>query len=379
MHCLILLFTCLVIANAEDGGGVPQAGDPTARLSPTSAGLLFLKRHQAADGSWVAATYQSTCTDNPRCEPGAGGPDDTVALTAQATVAFLGAGFDQRTPTKFKDTVGKALTWIIAQQGADGRIGTTIEAHALATLALAEACAMTNEPALRHPAQQAVGALLARRLPGADRLPLAWGDSDAAGTATFDSRITTTCTMALKSALAAGLDVGDGLDRLRVWLDLAWKAGNPHWATLDATMESTFPARWSPAAGATGNDPAAGAADALFLGRRWPDPLLGSLANRVMVTSFPGTTLPADLHSLYLGSMVQFQLGGDPWRTWNKALRGLLASTQRSSADCFNGSWDPTDQTYANHERGRLQSTIYALLPLELYYHYNIDQRKTHP
>lgn len=260
----------------------------------------FFKRHQSPDGSWNPVTYAANCTEKgPKCEPGQGGPDDVVAVTAQAALCFMGMGCDHKTPSKYKQVTAKALTWLLAQEKADGRIGGTVEAQALATVTLCEAYAMTNDATLKEPAQRAVNRLLALRLLGADRKPLAWGDPK---TGLFDTAMTNGALMAMKSAQSGGFDVGDVKERGNVWWDAAWKAANPGWEKLTVSDMSTFPARWSAKDGAQGEDISAGACAAAWIARRKGDIDGSSLVNTLLAKRLPTGKHSPPICAPYIGA-----------------------------------------------------------------------------
>ncbi len=368
------------VFGSRTGGGrkraVAQGGGSKASESSVEAGLKFLTKHQQPDGTWNPTQYQDSCSETPRCEAGQGGHDDTLVLTSQAVLVFLGAGYDHKTPTRYKVTVKKGLDALLSQHQADGSIGATLEAQALATCALAEAYALTNDQHLRTKAQAAVERLLVLRLAGDDGKPLAWGQA-----AVFDTATSVRAVMALKSAVAAGLTVGDGLDRAKVWLERAWTAANPAWSSLDISKDaSSFPASWSPAGGASGSENEAGAAAAAYLGRKQGDPLLESLATAIGQTTMAARS--TDLRRTYLGTLAMFQVGSEPWKHWNATTRDALVTSQRKGDGCFHGSWDAQAQIGLGKERGRLHSTVHALLSLEIYYAYapiHMQQRAPAP
>ncbi len=344
---------------SRSGGGrkraVGVAGGSKASESSVDACLRFLKRHQGMDGAWDAVAYPGNCTEMPQCEPGAGGPDDRIALTAQALLAYLGSGYDHQTPNKYKQTVRKGIDLLIAQQAADGHCGLTLTTHAQAAQALAEAYGMTNDPLLRQPVQRAIDRLLALRIAGADGAALAWG-----GAGSTDTTVTLAAVQALRSAYAAGLPVGDGLDRAKVWLDGVAKTAAP----------GGFPARWSPA-GAQGDETEAGLLTAILLGRKAGDPLIDGLVAALLTKRLPApATLPADLQRVLWATTALLQVGGAPWTAWNAAYRDILINTQRKGDGCFDASWDAQGQSGPDAARGRLQSTLHVQLTLEVYYRY---------
>jgi Ca-activated chloride channel homolog len=347
------------------GGGKRRAlaagGAAKNSESATDAALRFLRRHQGADGSWHPVTYPDACTEVMKCEPGAGGVEDQIALTAKALLGFLGAGYDHKSPTKYRGPVERALAFLRGRQQADGALATTVEAHALALTALAEAYAMTNDPELKPFADRAIVCLLSRRIAGPDGKPLAWGDETGVSTA-----LSVAAVLALKSCLAAGLDTSDGMQRAKVWIELAWKAANPAWKTLDVyTQSSQYPARWTIAGQVEGEDHAAALA-MVFLGCHPGDVMLETVMNRLKETAPPPADIVQHPRLLLFATMSSFQAGGERWKWWNETYRTGVPAAQRTGDGCFDGSWNPP----ASLPRGRLHSTALILLSLEVYYCY---------
>ena len=107
--------------------------------------LRWLKSQQNADGSWST-----------ECKP---------AMTGLALLCFLGHG-ELPASAEFGDTVKKALAWLktegtksagrLSLSDADWRPDTSVYLHAIATLALCEYYAMTQDEAFKEPATTAV-------------------------------------------------------------------------------------------------------------------------------------------------------------------------------------------------------------------------------
>jgi hypothetical protein len=175
--------------------------------------------------------------------------------------------------------------------------------------------------------------------------------------------------MALKSARAGGLDTGDGVANAYEWLRQAWEAANAK--TLDAAGAGSFPASWSIATrAAQGQETAAGAWCMILCGAKAGDRMLDSLVTTILAKRpDPAQGLPTNLQEIFFANHVIFQAGGDKWGTWNPPLRDLIIQTQRKDA-CFDGSWDAQGQIWPGHERGRLASSAFAVLCLEVYYYH---------
>jgi hypothetical protein len=183
--------------------------------------------------------------------------------------------------------------------------------------------------------------------------------------------------MALRSASNAGLAVGNGLGGARRWLEGAWKASNPGWRTLSDpyTATSQFAYTWDAIGGtvdigAPGSDAhdlvPVGGMCAVFLGGHAGDMLLESLANHVVTYQLP-TAYPCNTYALYYNTYTMFQVGGQRWATWNGIVRDMLVKAQRRGDGCLDGSWDWEGTRFHGHDVGRVLSTAYCCLCLEVY------------
>jgi hypothetical protein len=94
-----------------------------------------------------------------------------------------------------------------------------------------------------------------------------------------------------------------------------------------------------------------------------------SLANTVMNEQMP-RGMPTNTYYMYYNTMAIFQMGGDRWTKWNARVRDLLVNSQKKTTDCFDGSWDWTPKDFGGAEAGRVLTTAYNTLSLEVYYRY---------
>jgi len=395
---------------SRSGGGRKRAigkfGGSKGSESAVDAALRWFKKHQSPNGMWDAINFYKNCTEDPKCEPGAedhGGPANyDVAMTGYALLCFLGAGYDHVTPNKYKSVVKRGLDFLLSVQKPDGYLGERNYENAVGTMALAEAYALTNDPALKDPAQKGVNQIIAHQnKEGAP--PAAGGAAPAAPTADQvgygsgfgwdyvgpdtrnDSSVSGWNVMALKSSLGAQLNIAGGMEGAKRWLETVWKATNPDWAKLDPyTGESRFPYTYMTdsaavdiaaapgpmAPGPNGKDlSCVGGVCAVFLGHHAGDPMLETLSNYIMNHYVP-TAWPPNVYYMYYNTLTIFQVGGDKWKKWNGTVRDLLVNNQRKGNGCFDGSWDWNANSFIGGGAGRVLTTAYTTLCLEVYYRY---------
>ena len=398
----------------RSGGGRKRAvgtgGGSRGSEGAVEASLRWFKRHQSPDGKWDAVKYPDNCTEGAKCEPGtysqyAKGENNVhAAMTGYALLCYLGAGYDHKTPNKYKSVVKKGLDYLLTTQKPDGMFGERNYEHPVGVMALAEAYAMTGDPALRGPAQKGVDMILARQNRGAggkeyDRL----GWDYTTPTKRNDNSITGWNIMALKSALAGGLNIGGGMDGAKVWLEQAWRASNENlagtfkaWKDITPYDQSRFSYVWNtgdtgiilkenhewsatqPASAHSGRSlESVGLVCGVFLGRTSGDTMIESLANTVMQYQVP-TKYPCNTYYMYYNTMAIFQVGGDRWTKWNATVRDMLVNAQRKTDDCFDGSWDWKGTVFPGSDTGRVLSTAYNTLCLEVYYRYAQVKKMKH-
>jgi hypothetical protein len=381
---------------SRSGGGKKRAvgkfGGSKGSESAVDAALRWFKKHQSPNGMWEAEKYPANCTEEPKCEPGKnyGSGDTTAAMTGYALLCFLGAGYDHQTPNKYRQTVKNGIDYLVSTQKPDGEFGRNYE-NAVATMALAEAFAMTGDPALKAPAQKGVDIILKRQNKegGGKDKDTGYGDGlgwDYIGPNNRnDSSVTGWNVMALKSALAGQLNVGNGMDGAKRWLDLVWKATNPDWAkktdpykdmtrfpyTYDtATKEVKIAEEPKPGATVDAHDmECVGTVCAVFLGHHAGDIMLETLCNYVMDHQTP-KAYPCNTYYMYYNTLAIFQVGGERWQKWNNSVRDMLVNAQIKGRGCFDGSWDFEGTKFHGFNTGRVLSTAYCCLSLEVYYRY---------
>lgn len=390
---------------SRSGGGrkraVAAGGGSKASEGAVEAGLRWFVKHQAPSGTWPLLSYQNNCSDNPKCEPAERhrGPSDDIGITALATLCFLGAGYDHKSPNKHRVVVRKAIDWLLSQQTAEGEwkiegVRGHNYAQAMAVMAIAEAYGMTADPSLRKPAENGVKVMLARRVPPTKlgKYPWVWGDFQESDAGAMATSSTSWNLQALKAALGSGIPTGDGWESGKQWLEAIWessvRAEGKDPAKLDPYKDETGLAyRYNPEKGEItnfrgeagpnkagtnrgGHDLGCiGLLCGIFQGRLGGDTMLETLANYEMKYHFP-TTYPMNNYYSYYNTLSMFQLGGERWQKWNGTVRDLLVNAQRNEPNsCFDGSWDP-GLHYSAKETGRPLATALNTLSLQVYYRY---------
>ncbi len=305
--------------------------------------LDWLRRHQSPDGSWSGHDYDAACG---AC-PGPSREDGRVVLTALCTLAFLGADHTHATVGTYQPTVASALAWLVARQGEDGDLssGADIHAHAIATLAIAEALQMTGDASLRDPLARAVGFIETFHA----------SSDDPWRARVSDEPVLAWQVMALIGARRAGMEIPDTiLDAARDRLDDLVVSGT---RGVYAPRPGARPTRIATAEAAFARR---------LLGYSPRDRSLAEsarvLARDSIAWDEANTTAEWSLTTLAL-----FQHQGPLWTMWNRALIETLLSHQETSGRAA-GSWKPRDER--SQINGRVHQTAMGALMLETYYRY---------
>lgn len=341
------------IAKAPNGGGlsgrraedrarlVQQGGGNDASEQAVDLALIYLSKHQRRDGRWQFQ-HGADCTCR---NPGYNATD--TAATGLALLAFLGRNHNHVDKSQYQETVLNGLNFLLTTSK-DGDLTMLTEmsmyGQGIATLALAEAYAISKDPALKKPTQEAVDFIVQAQHPlgGWRYVPGQIGDLNVTGWQL----------MALKTARLAGLEVPDQtLQRAKSFVDSQ--------ATSVGYLFS-YP----------GTDPTVGQ----------PVPSAIGILLRMYEGWGPGRDEIRDgakyllgrnvsnnhIYFNYYATMVLFHYGGEEWKTWNPFMREYLINTQELLGH-ERGSW------YFEHPKtgeagGRLFNTVMAVMILEVYY-----------
>lgn len=322
---------------------VAQRGGSAASEEAVQRGLRWLAAHQLKDGSWRFDLRQS-----PQCRGRCrnhGTIPTTTGATGLALLPFLGAGYTHQ-EGPYKDTVNRGIYYLAGRaiktsHGIDLQEGT-MYAHGIATIAITEACAMTEDKALRELAQSAVDFIVHAQHPagGWRYFPQQPGDTT----------VTAWQLMALKSAQLAGLHVPS----------TTWHAARRFLDSVQSDEGSQYgyqtrrPRMSTTAIGLLGR---------MYLGWRRRHP---ALRRGIHMLGEHGPS-SNDLYFNYYATQVMHHFEGRPWTRWNHAMRDMLIKTQSDDGH-EAGSWQFSEPH--TRDAGRLYNTSMAIMILEVYYRY---------
>lgn len=318
---------------AVEGGGNAASEAAVAR------GLAWLKRQQKPEGRW-------TMVD--------GYVQDEFGATGLALLPFLAAGVTHRSEAgnpnsaEYAKTVDLGLRYLINKQQGNGLMGGQSKhySHAICTMVLCEAYGMTNDQALRRPAQRALDYLIkAQHSVGGFRYEV-----NEPG----DTSVTGWCLQALQSGRLAGLNVpAESLYKVGKFLD---------------TMQTQNGAAYgyiSP--GASPNMTSVGLLCRAYLGWGPNNPAMAAGIDNLKM-NIPQRGRGEIYYYYYATQVMHFCASKDDWlKLWNPRMRDLLVDTQDVSTGPNRGSWAP-DRSFTGSAGGRLCSTSLSLLTLEVYY-----------
>jgi hypothetical protein len=343
-------------------GSLPPQTEAAVEL-----GLAYLAKHQQADGSWRLQGHETS----PRADPQM--VSDTAA-TALAVLAFQGAGYNHR-EHKYEAVVRNGLDYLVQNQKEDGDLFVPLDdksnssvwlySHALASLALCEAYGMTQDPALKEPAQRSLDFIVT----GQHKDRGGWRYAPGVGS---DTSVTGAMLVALWCGEQAGLQVPKtAYDGVKKWLDQAQAApSQAHLYRYNPHAPDTAAQRQGRVASPTIT--ALGLLMRMYTGWKLDDP------NMIKGADYLKERLPAlgtnaapqrDTYYWYYATQVMWHMKGDYWKQWHEKLHRVLVDTQLRDGP-FAGSWNPrlpVADRWGPHG-GRLYVTALNLLSLEVPY-----------
>lgn len=334
-------------------------GGTEASEAAVARALKWLSLHQLPNGAWTF-NHAIVCRGIGGCN-GVCQPNRAAAFngaTAMGVLPFLGAG-QTHLDGPYKANVFKGLMFLVnngERREYEGlpcldlsEDGGNMYSHGLAAIALCEAYAMTGDPALLEPAQMALNYIIYAQDPrtGGWR----YGPRQAG-----DTSVTGWQVMALKSGHMGHLLVPpQTTSRTNVFLDL-----------VSLNEGSTY--KYMPDSnGMGGHTPCQpiGLLCRMYMGTDKSHP---SIVKGVEELAERGV-LKNDIYYNYYAAQVLRHFGGPTWDSYNSELRDWLVESQVTEGHA-EGSWHwPNSATHRGPvEGGRLCSTSFATMILEVYY-----------
>lgn len=277
-----------------------------------------------------------------RCQEESGCWDSELSLvnTSFALLAYLGAAHTDR-EGDHQLAVGRALDWLIDQQGESGRFGRVdsehaLYDHALATLAMAEALGLTGDPVLRESTVRALDHLRATR---AD-----WLRDPTAAVWAF---------LAFHTAWVSRIEVAEEefdvfQPQFKSWAQSTYSLSGPRFPNDKATLL---------------------ACNVICRERRkhfWEynvrkDPIVPAATEAI----FP----PQGISQWCFGAQFMYRIGGRNMRDWNDHMKKTLLPLQVKEGAEW-GSWNPED--FDDTGLGRIGVTANLITCLQMYYRYGM-------
>jgi hypothetical protein len=325
---------------------VASYGCTLATEQSIARALRWLAEHQLPDGSW--SPDHRLC---PKCGGRCGNPgtlkDQRFAATGLALLAFLGSGHTHKEGT-YKKSVYNGLGWLVrninVQTGQMYRSAEGMTAHGIATVALCEACGMTNDRSLLGPCKKAITFILDAQ----DSVGGGWGHEPRQH---GDMIVTGWQLLALKSARLAHIKV-------------------PPQTILGVTnflnsVESESGARYgqtTPKAEPTAT--AIGLLCRMHLGWKKDN---GALVRGVAALDQAGFDSNEVFYNLFAAQVLRHGEGQE-WERFFAAMRGELVRTQATDGH-EKGSWFSRSGNISE-EGGRHYLTCLNCMMLEVPYRY---------
>lgn len=310
--------------------------------------LNWLAQHQLASGAWSCDHGRSPTHVGPVRDPGRHEPE--CGSTGLALLVFLGAGQTHR-EGMYQEEVRRGLHFLgremkVTRSGGDLRGGGTLYDHAIATIALCEAYALSQDPTLAAPAQAALDFIHSSQ----DKTGGGWRyrPGQAGDTSVVGWQV-----QALKSGHLAELRVERrAVQGAATFLDAVQTDGGASYGYISAGKAAPLSA--------------VGILCRMYLGWKKDEP---ALQRGVEYLSKLGPQKNNMYHNYY-ATQVMRHYGGDVWKKWNSVMRDQLVSTQEvhGGHQEEKGSWKPSASNHSTEQGGRLVETCFAAMTLEVYY-----------
>jgi hypothetical protein len=296
-------------------------------------------------------------------------------MTGLALLAFLGAGHTHL-EGPYRDRVEAGLAYLVAPGGGvqlpsgdlsgPKQSGWTpantyarLYSHAMATLAVAEAYALTGDPRLREPLQRAAGYSLQAQnsRTGGWRYRPGIGD-DPGDTSQFGWHA-----LALVTCQRSGVPVLTATHQQRMLGFLESVRHGAHGGLASYRPRSIGGQQPTPTMTAEAW------ASRLLLGSP-PSPAAAEESRQMLLAHLPGEG-EDNFYYWYYGTLAMVRYQDQGWQRWNAALKERLLKSQNGVGTADGGAWEPT--CIWGGYGGRVYSTALGCMCLESYYRFVAD------
>lgn len=302
-----------------------------------------------------------------------------VMPTCLMTLALQDAGYDHRSPSRWRGQMRDVMQWLRQQVQTTADLDA-IDTGTLALLAMvyANEWNLTDEPTMERLAMAVLNRLLERRTALDGFSGLAWPHPERGG---HDLRLSLLAVRALTTAAEAELSVETALAESRAWCDSLIH----HWQQTAASGAGEAPASWPDWVGSRGDQvvfegdrPEVVLALATRLARytRPLDPTaayaLDPLIEEVFRRYWPGGGSPAqdDPTALMLATAAVFFHNPEDWSVWNVPTRDWLTAQQQRDPHTREVHWPVVTHEIAPGMPLAGMASTTGLRFLTLGYHY---------
>ena len=347
-----------------------HGGSPISEKA-VNDGLDWLSRHQAQEGYWsnrcLGRAPGSMCEKGSPCT--LRGENFEIATTGLALLAFQGGGHFWFNEAAYSTQVKRGLNWLISKQLNNGRFSSNNDQmnsqfmyeHAIATFALAEACALAKDSNQQVDEKYQEALVRAVKFIEECQNPYrgGWRYSPKEG---GDSSVSGWVVLALKSAIGGDVPVNPNcLTQCKKFFKMLQIHST---GRTGYTSASSFITEATTGVGMLVQYFLEEKIDADFLTAA--SNYLAGYAQKSWPKYNQGKPTP-DYYLWYNGTLGMYLTGGENWDIWNDIVRDSLTKLQVHTG-CERGSWPPIDQW--GRSGGRIYSTALAILTLEVYYRF---------
>lgn len=332
----------LAIAEPEPVDAATEAADAQAAEAALTAALVWLARHQHADGHWSLVDFEQQCSAQ-RCG-GAGDIRSDAAATGLALLPILLAHDAVATSARGQDGVTRGVRWLLEHQRPDGDLSAEgdqrMYSHAVAGLALCQYCTTWHDTRIVSAIQSAVDFSVAAQ--NAETGGWHYNPAGRGNTSSVAWQL-----MFLHAAEACGARIDPQ----------CWQRAE-RWLQSVRQQRGLF--AYEPQRKPTPTMTSVGLLEMEYHGLRLDDPAMVE-ARAFLLANPPDKAFGRDVFYWYLGSQAVRHLSPGEWLPWYRQLRRGLVDSQVASG-CAAGSWylGPSAPEMWSVHAGRLLTTSLA-------------------